>query len=77
MNDGHLHLIPLSIRTSSSGLPRRITDNDEDEKRFDPESWLSEADGVAAVRTGKHRAEEKMEAAVWDRIARYVYLAEG
>jgi hypothetical protein len=67
--DGHLHLVPLSFRSSSSGLPRSIPDDEDEEKRFDPEAYLSEEDGVQAVRTGKYRAEGNMEDAVWERIA--------
>ena len=69
LQDGHLHLIPLSVRSSSSGLPRSVPDDEDEEKRFDPESYLSEEDGVSAVRTGKYRASSAMEGAVWDRIA--------
>lgn len=65
---GHLHLIPLSVRSHGSA-PRQIPDEEEEEKRYDPEAWISEEDAVRAVRTGKYRAEEKMEKAVWARIA--------
>ncbi|WWD09089.1 hypothetical protein V865_007209 [Kwoniella europaea PYCC6329] len=72
LQGGHLHLIPLSIRsTSSSSEPRRIPDDEDMEKQFDPECYISEEDSIRAVRTGKYRVEEKMEQAVWDRISCY------
>jgi hypothetical protein len=69
LQDGHLHLVPLSVRSSTTGLPRPIPDEEEDERRFDAETYLNEENGVSAVRTGKYRAEDKMEQAVWDRIS--------
>ena len=69
LKDGHLHLVPLSIRSSTSGLPRRVPDEDQEERRFDPEAYVSEEDGIAAVRTGKYQAGREVENAVWDRIA--------
>ncbi|KAK8845462.1 hypothetical protein IAR55_006175 [Kwoniella newhampshirensis] len=67
----HLHLLPLSIRSSSSTRPKQFRDDDDNERDYDPEAWISEVDAVRAVRTGNYRAEEKMERAVWDRIACY------
>jgi hypothetical protein len=46
-----------------------VPDEDAEERRFDPEAYVSEEDGVAAVRTGRYQAEQAMENAVWDRIA--------
>ncbi|OCF36141.1 hypothetical protein I317_01022 [Kwoniella heveanensis CBS 569] len=71
LQDGHLHLIPLSVRTASSSRPRQILDDDELERQYDPEAYLSEEDAVRAVRTGKYRSEDKMERAVWQRISCY------
>lgn len=67
-------MIPLNIRSSKTGLPRRMVDEDEEEHRkYDHEAWLNEQDGVRAVRTGRYRADEKMERVVWDRISWSVY----
>ncbi|KAK6905382.1 hypothetical protein I203_106209 [Kwoniella mangroviensis CBS 8507] len=72
LQGGHLHLIPLSIRsTPSSSKPRQIPDDEDMEKQFDPESYISEEDAIKAVRTGRYRVDEKMEQAVWDRISCY------
>ncbi|WVQ62522.1 uncharacterized protein L199_000664 [Kwoniella botswanensis] len=72
LQGGHLHLIPLSIRsTSLNSKPRQIPDDEDMEKQFDPESYISEEDAIRAIRTGKYRVEEKMEQAVWDRISCY------
>jgi hypothetical protein len=65
LQNGNLHLIPLSIR-STPPKARQIPD-EEDEESFDPDAWLSEKDALRAVRTGKYRAEE-LESAVWKRI---------
>lgn len=73
LSQGHLHLLPLSVRSSTSGLPRQILDEDEQQRSFDPENWVSEEDAIAAVRTGKYRAENSLEAAIWDRISQSVH----
>lgn len=65
---GHLHLIPLSVRSSSKSA-RLIPDDDALERQYDPEAYLSEEDAITAVRTGKYRAEINLEKAVWDRIS--------
>jgi len=72
LQNGNLHLIPLSIR-STTPKARQIPD-EEDEERFDPDAWLSEKDALGAVRTGKYRAEE-IEKVVWKRIDGYAYSA--
>jgi hypothetical protein len=77
LKDGHLHLIPLSVRSSTSGLPRQIPDDEEDSRNFDPEAYISEKDGVEAVNTGKYQVEAKMETSVWERIIGYVNLVRG
>ncbi|WVF66182.1 hypothetical protein IAT40_000922 [Kwoniella sp. CBS 6097] len=71
LQGGHLHLIPLSVRSSSSSRPRQILDDDELQRQFDPEAYISEEDAIRAVRTGKYRAEDKIERAVWKRIDCY------
>ncbi|WVQ93806.1 hypothetical protein IAU59_000884 [Kwoniella sp. CBS 9459] len=71
LQGGHLHLIPLSVRSALSSKPRQILDDDELERQFDPDAYLSEEDAVRAIRSGKYRAEDKMERAVWRRIACY------
>ncbi len=74
LQDAHLHLIPLSIRSSASTMPRQMPDDEEGGRQYDPEAWISEEDAVRAVRTGKYKADEKMEQAVWERIAWYVWF---
>ena len=69
LQDFHLHLIPLSVRSSLSSMPRQIADDEKAERRYDPEVWLNEQDAVRAVRTGKYRADEQVEKAVWERIS--------
>jgi hypothetical protein len=66
LQGGHLHLIPLSIR-SAAPKARQLPD-DENEEKFDPDAWISEVDAIKAVRTGRYRAEQ-VEKAVWERIA--------
>jgi hypothetical protein len=73
LQNGQLHLIPLSIRSTSS-QPRQIPDDEDDTNTHDPEVYLSEEDGVRYARTGNYRADDKMENAVWERIAWYVTL---
>ncbi|CAK9779392.1 hypothetical protein CC85DRAFT_288640 [Cutaneotrichosporon oleaginosum] len=70
LHDGHLHLLPLNV--ASSSRPRQIADDEYDDsgRAVDAGAWVSEADAVAAVRSGKYRAPE-VEAAVWERIACY------
>lgn len=72
LSGGHLHLIPLSVRSSSSSLPKQLADDQYDDgsgRAFDPDAWVSEADALAAVRTGKYRADAGVENAVWERIS--------
>ncbi|WWD22408.1 hypothetical protein CI109_106899 [Kwoniella shandongensis] len=71
LHSAHLHLLPLSVRSSSASRPKQLPDDDNDYRQYDPEAWLNEVDAVRAVRTGKYGAEEKMERAVWNRIACY------
>ena len=66
LNNGNLHLIPLSIR-STPPKARQMPDV-EDEDTFDPDAWISEGDALKAVRSGKFRAEE-LEKVVWKRIS--------
>jgi hypothetical protein len=61
-------LIPLSIRSTSSSIPRKLLDDDEEGRQFDPEAWISEEDGVSAVRTAKYRTDSALESAVWERV---------
>ncbi len=61
------------MRSSTSGLPRQILDEDEQQRQFDPENWVSEEDAITAVRMGKYRAENNLEAAIWDRISQSVH----
>ncbi|WWC66704.1 uncharacterized protein I206_100608 [Kwoniella pini CBS 10737] len=70
LQGGYLHLIPLSVRSIAS-KPRAIPDDEDMEKQYDPEAYISEEDAIQAVQTGKYRADEKVERAVWDRISCY------
>ncbi|ORX34672.1 SGT1 protein-domain-containing protein [Kockovaella imperatae] len=63
LQGGHLHLIPLDIRSLS--ISKQIRDDDEEE-----EATLTEEDGVKAARTGKYRA-QAIERAVWSRVEGY------
>ncbi|WWC85946.1 uncharacterized protein L201_000816 [Kwoniella dendrophila CBS 6074] len=67
---GHLHLIPLSVRSISS-KPRQIPDDEDMDRQYDPEAYISEEDAISAVRTGRYKAEERMEKAVWERVSCY------
>ncbi|WVW81965.1 hypothetical protein I302_103968 [Kwoniella bestiolae CBS 10118] len=72
LQGGHLHLIPLHVRsTPSSSMPRQIPDDEDMERQYDPEAYISEVDAVQAARTGRYRVDERMERAVWDRISCY------
>ena len=59
------------MRSTKSGIPRPIPDEEADERRYDPEAYLNEEDGVNASRSGKYFADAKMEEAVWERINVY------
>lgn len=80
LQGGHLHLIPLSVKSSHGSAPRQMSGMDEDDeggtggggRRVDTDAFISEEDAVRAVRTGKYRAEGRMEKAVWARIDWYV-----
>jgi hypothetical protein len=71
LSGGHLHLIPLTVRSTSASRPKQLADDQYDAagRAFDPDAWVSEADALAAVRTGKYRAEAAMQNAVWERIS--------
>ncbi|WVR03486.1 hypothetical protein IAU60_000477 [Kwoniella sp. DSM 27419] len=71
MYGGHLHLIPLAVRSATSSRPQQMPDDDELERQYDSEAYLSEADAIRAVRTDKYRAEPSVEQAVWNRISCY------
>jgi len=64
----------LTVRSSPASRPKQLSDDQYDDtgRAFDPDAWVSEADALAAVRTGKYRAEDKMENAVWERISWWV-----
>jgi hypothetical protein len=68
LSGGHLHLLPLHVRSSGLSV-RHIPDDETEERQFDPEAFVSEEDAVRAVRLGKYEAEKGMENAVWDRIS--------
>lgn len=68
VSGGHLHLLPLHVRSSGSSV-RHIPDDEFEERQFDPEAFISEEDAVRAVRMGKFGAGKEVEGAVWDRIA--------
>ncbi|WWC58275.1 uncharacterized protein I303_100813 [Kwoniella dejecticola CBS 10117] len=70
LQGGHLHLIPLSVRSTKS-KPLTIPDDEDMEKQYDPEAYISEEDAIQAVRAGKYRADETLEKAIWDRISCY------
>ncbi|WRT63689.1 uncharacterized protein IL334_000612 [Kwoniella shivajii] len=70
LQGGHLHLIPLSVRSTSS-RPKQISDDKDMEKQFDPDAYISEEGALRAVRTGKYKADDKMERSVWSRISCY------
>ncbi|KAL1407108.1 hypothetical protein Q8F55_006522 [Vanrija albida] len=69
---GHLHLLPLSVRSSGSSVPKQLADDKYDDAghAVDPDAQVTEADAIAAVRTGKYQAPD-VERAVWERIACY------
>jgi hypothetical protein len=68
---GHLHLLPLHVR--SSGLSARLIPDDEaEERQFDPEAYISEEDAIRAVRLDKFAADKGVEGAVWERISQCV-----
>ncbi|ORY34285.1 SGT1 protein-domain-containing protein [Naematelia encephala] len=69
--NAHLHLIPLSVRSSTSGVPRAIPDDESLERQYDPDAFLTPEDAVKAVRTGKYCADANIEGAVWRRISGY------
>lgn len=68
LSGGHLHLLPLHVRSSGSSA-RHIPDDEAEERQFDPEAYISEEDAVRAVRLGRYQADKALERAVWDRIA--------
>ncbi|TXT05023.1 hypothetical protein VHUM_03843 [Vanrija humicola] len=72
LSGGHLHLLPLSVRSSGPSGPKQLADDGYDDggRAVDPDAQVNEADAIAAVRTGKYRAPE-VESAVWERIACY------
>jgi hypothetical protein len=82
LQGGHLHLIPLSVRSpaprGASSISRQMRDEDDNgaERHIDPETYINEEDAVRAIRenigSGKYRAEKGMEDAVWARIEWWV-----
>ncbi len=68
LQDGGLHLIPLEIRSGGERPASQFVEEDDEDGGNRSGPWISEEDGIKAVRSGKYR-NEKVEAAVWERIA--------
>jgi hypothetical protein len=78
LHNGHLHLLPLSIRSSASSRSQQIPDMDDEDDgkpQTDAETWISEEDAIKAVRTDRHRADNNLEGAVWERIDWWVAVS--
>ncbi|EIW67973.1 hypothetical protein TREMEDRAFT_44967 [Tremella mesenterica DSM 1558] len=69
--NGHLHLLPLNVRSSGTSRPKQVLDEDADGPRFDTDAWINEEDAIQAVRTGRYFAGDGVEEAVWERIKGY------